>query len=557
MKYLSLLVILLGFACSVKGAPLQYGVPIDFPETQQAPTVNHALDDAQRAGMSLVKVRVDWPRIQPDAKTWNFTSLDALVTKARARDLTVVLVFGPAPSWTVSYLKRPTPEQLTRACPDLKPYVRFATEVAKRYADRVRYYQLWERPTAASLLATAAQTRKLFRAAARAVHGVNPALRVIAPEPGDVELGWIYDYLREAQGAEQPDILLLSAVSERATPEALMRRFSVLRDRVLPAPAPMLWGGISVTVEQEWGWTAAAALLLQNVSTLLLQPTAPYRDLCAKPAFFSELQTLATLRGQNYLGWQRVGPATAGVFEKGKQQSAVILPDASPAAGAALRLVQSVEPVEDGIAVPTRRVEVRRLTGGTQQIEVSDDAQFPLPPQPIILAGVSLAPTAGALPLRASPMTCESVSLDRSGADPRAIRPLRNLPGGRYAQVVIQGQIEVLQTIRDQQPWIHLDVPDDFLFFNLERRPVEVSVRVRGVTKAQKTGLSLYYDAIGGMNNSAWQWIDIGPYKEFTYTFRLNDALFAGSEGYDLRLDMGGSEENLRVIDVTVWKLAR
>jgi hypothetical protein len=553
---LLLLLILLVFAFSVKGAPIQLGVPIFSPDLQGAPTFDHALDDARRAGMSVVQIRADWPRIQPDAKTWNFVWLDALVAKAQARGLTVVLVFGPAPSWAVSYLREPTPEELTRARPDVPAYERYVTEVAKRYAGRVRYYQLWERPVVTNLLATAADAHKLYRAAARAVHAVDPALLAVAAEPGDVQLGWIHAYLHGARGIERPDILLLSAATDRSSPEALARRLDMLRDRVLSEPAPILWASVTAATEQEWCWSAAASLLLQDVSTLLLQPTAAYRDICAKPTFLGELQSLATLRGLEYLGWQRVGPALAGVFGTDERQCAVILPDDFLTAGAALRLIACMEPVDDGIAVPSQRVEVRRLSGTAQHIDVDEEVEFTLSPRPVILNSVLLSPTAGTPPRRSSPMTCSDVSLDPTGADRAAIRPLRNLPGGQYGEEKYQGRVEILRTVRDEQPWIHLDVPDDFLFFNIERRPVEVTVCVRGVKVAEKTGFLLYYDAIGGMVNSAWQWIDVGPFKKLSYTFRLDDALFAGSEGYDLRLDMGGSEENIRLIDVTVRKPA-
>ena len=558
MKRLTLfLIILLGFACSVKGAPVQLGVPIPIPDAARAPAYDHSLDDARRAGASIVQIRAEWPRIQPDAKTWNFATLDALVTKAQARKLDVVLVFGPAPAWTVTYLKNPSPQQLARARPDAAAYAKYVTAVTKRYADRVKYYQPWERPTGATLLATAEETWKLYRIAAKAVHAVNPALMVVAPEPGDMQLGWIYTYLRSCTGTERPDVLLLSAVTDRATPDAFARRFQLLHSRVLPKPAPVLWGSAIAATEQEWGWIAAASLLLQNVSTLIVQPAAAHRDICAKPAFLGELQSLASLTGQQYLGWQRIGPALAGAFGTGKGQCAVILPDGGLDAAAALSLVASAKPVDGGIAVPAQCVTVRRLSGTSQQIDVKEDIRFPLSARPVILSGVLLAPTAGAPPWNAAPMTCGSVSLDLAGADPDAIRPLRGLPGGKYQQVAFDGKVEMLITVRDTAPWIYLDVPDDFLFFNIDRHPVEVSVRVRGVREAKKSGLSFYYDGVGGMTNSHWQWVDVGPFTEYTYTFRFDNALFAGSEGYDLRLDMGGSTEPIKVLGMTVRKLPR
>lgn len=558
MKRLTLfLIMLLGFACSVKGAPIQLGVPIPGPDSTQAAISNHPFDDAQRAGASVVQIRAEWPRIQPDAKTWNFTTLDALVAKAKAHKLDVVLVFGPAPRWTVTYLKNPSAAQLARARPEVVAYSKYVTAVTKRYADRVKYYQPWERPSGATLLATAEDTWKLYRIASRAVHAVNPALRVVAPEPGDVQLGWIDDYLRGCKGTERPDCLLLSAVTDRATPEALARRLEMLHTRVLTKPAPVLWGGVIAATEQEWGWTAAAALLLQNVSTLIIQPTAAYRDICAKPVFLGELQSLASLSGQQYLGWQRVGPAMAGAFGSGNKQCAVILPDGVLGEDAALSFVASAKPVDGSLAVPAQCVTVRRLSGTSQQIDVGKEVRFPLSSRPVILSGVLLSPTAGVPPWDATQMTCDCVSLDLAGADPASIRPLRGMPGGKYQQMAFEGKAEMLITVRDTAPWIYLDVPDDYLFFNIDRQPVEVTIRVRGVRTAKKSGFSLYYDGIGGMTNSRWQWVDVGPFAEYTYTFRLDNALFAGSEGYDLRLDMGGSTESIRVLGMTVRKLSR
>jgi len=553
---LLLLFILLGFTLSVKGAPIQFGIPTNFPDSIGAPSFDHALDDAKLAGMSLVQIRADWPRIQPNADTWNFAWLDALITKAQARDLAVVLVFGPAPRWTASYLKDPAPEEIERARPDITPYERYVTAVTKRYAGRVRYYQLWERPIVANLLATAAESRKLYRAAARAVHRVDPTLRVIAAEPGDVQLGWINDYLREANGLERPDILLLSAVTERSTPEALARRMEMLRERVLTEPAPVLWASVTAATEQEWCWSAMVTLLMQNVTTLLPQPTAAYRDICAQPALLGELQSLAMLQGQRYLGWQRVGTALIGAFGKDEPQYAVILPDEPPVAGAALRLVPSAAPVDGGIAVPAKSVEVSKLSGTTERIDVDEEMDYRLSSRPIIMTGVLLQPAAGPPPRKSTPITCGSVGIDPSGADRDAVRPLRDLPGGKYGQEKYQGKIEIIRTLRDKEPWIHLDVPDDFIFYNSERQAVEVTISVRGSREPEKAGFLLYYDAVGGMAYSNWQWIDVGPFNKYSYTFRLDNALFAGSEGYDLRLDMGGSEEDIRLVDVAVRKIA-
>lgn len=429
--------------------PPQFARTIPTRDSSRDAEALQAIAAAKDAGVRVVQLRATWPRLQPEPGKWDFAWLDALVRQAAAQGLEVALVLGPAPAWTAPHLKNPSPEQLERAVPNRGSLVLCAEVLAKRYGAKIAYLQPWERPDCAHLLAGRNEALALFRAVTRAVHQVNPALRVIVPEPGGLQLGWIDALLAGCTAEERPDILLLDGSAHDLT--TLAWRLRTLHAKVLPADdGPDLWASLHD------GEVARAALLArQSATTLLLSCDA------------RELPVLTE---------------------------------------------------EDLAPCPA-------------------DARTP------------------------DPVEGDTVRLDLSDKDPAGIHALPTFTGGEFRRMLCEDG-EALCTVRDDAPWIHLAVPDGFLFYNREKLPVEVTVRVAGVTAPMRTGFSLMYDSANGMAYTRWQWIDALPSAvttdsptEFTYTFRLNDALFSDSEGYDLRIDMGGSRESVRVLDVAIRKI--
>ncbi len=497
-------------------------------------------------GLHRVTLHADWTRLQPGARHWDFAWLDAAVNAATVHGLQVVLTLGPAAPWAVSYLKDPTPEEAARAHPDLPAYTAYVTAVARRYADRVTYYQLWERPTGTTLLAAPGTVRALFRAGARALHAVNPALQAVVSEPGDVDLGWIADYLDAAHGDERPDVLVLAPIHFTTTPEALWWRMTTLRARVLPADAPALWVDVPCTPDAAAGWRLTAAALLQGVTGVTLCG-ADLDDGATRTA----LHALLTVQGCACAGWALLGPQQpAGVFTSGSETRVLLLPLQT----GSLTLLPAASPQRDGVAVPDGAVTVVALDDLPRRVTVDSETALPLTTQPLVLAGVTVPVLDGAPVVQPPAVPGDTVALDPTGADPHAIHALRDLPGGHFDIDTVEHQ-PVLCTVRQTQPWLHFDIPDGFLFYNSARRPVAVTVQVYGAMTERHCGFSLYYDGVGGMMNSPWQWIDMGPNKIYTYTLRLDDALFADRDGYDLRVAMGGSEEPVRLVGLSVTKL--
>ncbi|HEY3417628.1 MAG TPA: hypothetical protein VGM23_12155, partial [Armatimonadota bacterium] len=214
----------------------------------------------------------------------------------------------------------------------------------------------------------------------------------------------------------------------------------------------------------------------------------------------------------------------------------------------------TVDSSTDAVSVPEGDTTMLYLDGAEKDVTVKEPTTVRLAGSPVLINRAAIHPEARVLTSSPQCVEDDCISLSANGSNPLALCPLRDLPGGEYT-VEAYDDVCRLATRIEVAPWIHLEVPDGFLFYNTGRVPVEVTVSVQGVGQAQKTGFYLYYDAVNGMACSRWQWIETGYDKVYTYTFRLNDALFADSEGYDLRLDMAGSSESVRLVNACIRKL--
>ncbi|MHB9110224.1 MAG: glycoside hydrolase 5 family protein [Armatimonadota bacterium] len=493
--YWVLLLLLCGAA---QAAPVGFGLPLS-PAAEGDPAAARAeMVRMKAAGVQYVRIRTNWPRLQPAAVTWNFAPLDALVREADAAGLEPVLVLGPAPGWTVTYLKKPTAAELRRAYPTLTAVRAYAGAVARHYRGRVRYYQLWERPSSTTLLANPCTVQALFRGMAAAIHAVDSDLQVIAPEPGDLNLSWVRGLLANAKEVERPDILLLAPDRHASSPRSFWFRAGVLRDHL---SVPATWAEAPLHGDV----TMATAALMGQSDVIMFKPANDVLP-AADSVDYAGLTALTGLSGMRHAGWAQLASAPASLFNAGTESRWLTLP----------------EPLQAGT--------------------------------PVLLPEVDATAQPGIPDARPAPVAGDTVTLDADGQNPAALRTLRDMPAGRYSlQRLTAGT--ALCTDRDRAPWIYFDVPDGFLFFNVERRPVEIAVTVMGANQPEKAGFNLYYDAFTGMRYSAWQKIDVGPTKTFTYTFRLNDTLFSDQDGYDFLINAGGSVESVRVLDVSVRKL--
>lgn len=100
------------------------------------------LDLARELGMGVVRFNSDcWDLIQPTAKTFDFTAMDALVELIRPYSMDIVFTTPISARWN-----RATTADSHTATTDLQAVHRLITSVAARYRGEIRYYEAWNEP---------------------------------------------------------------------------------------------------------------------------------------------------------------------------------------------------------------------------------------------------------------------------------------------------------------------------------------------------------------------------------------------------------------------------
>ena len=554
-KFLLVVLLLVGFtwAMSARSATVQFSVALRQQDMTTPEATIELLKQIAASGAKRIILPADWPSIEPQSGQLNFAALDLAVNAARAENLQVFLMLGPSPQWAVTHLDEIAgPEVVARAHPNLVAYRNYVTNTARYFKGRVAGYQLWQKPTLYAMVAKSCVVFDFYKAGTQAIRLADPTALVIAAEPGDIKLAWIAEYLAAVKGRDRADILLLSQETLIANPQQLAWRIQALRNSIIPKEnAPQIWLQcvLDEAEEQATASLVAMSLILKMTDIVLATRKAPLTAQGLQPA----QRLMTALAGQNYGGWATPAPGFCGSqYSRDGEVCLVLLPLSSTS----LTLQHQGEAI-DGPAFtmgPTACFRALGNAGDPITIEAPGEVTM-RPGYPMVMSGVEMPMTLEGHPDYAPvPVAAREVTLDFTGEDPDAIHGLRHLPGGYYAQYEYRGR-NMMATIREITPWMHFDVPDGFLFYNIEKVPVEVTVEVFGAAEANKTGFNLHYDALDGIQFTPWQWIPVGTDKTYSFTYRLDNALFSGRDGYDLRVNMGGSIDNVRVVNLTIKKL--
>ncbi len=159
------------------------GINIDLMDVEN-PARRAALERLQAHGFGWVRQRVDWGRIEPQPGIYQWEALDATLDEIVAADLTPLLVLDGSPPWARAPQDRqPTANPLAPPA-DPTDFARFARSVARRYGDRLRFYQLWDEPNIAPHWGNRhiepVHYAQLARLAAEAIRSADPDAIIVA-----------------------------------------------------------------------------------------------------------------------------------------------------------------------------------------------------------------------------------------------------------------------------------------------------------------------------------------------------------------------------------------
>ena len=530
--------------------PVTFAFSLRQQDISSSEKISETINRVVASGATRVIIPADWPTIEAQKGVFCFDALDALLSVVEEAKLQPVLLLGPSPNWAVTYLDNPGPEEIARAHPDLAAYRNYVAIVARRYRGRVFGYQLWQQPTAYALLAQTSVVYSLYQAGTLALRSADPDARVIIAEPGDVKIAWIADYLQFVKDKAVPDIILLSQDNANITLREFAWHIQALREKALISDSsPKIWMKFPLPEKSDCPSESLLAMaLIQQLTDIVLETAKiTLEDLHIAPMN----DIICAISGMDYAGWAEAVPGVFCSRYQRQDSSRLIL---LPYPGAVLPIVPTTGEYKCGILADKMVVTTLGGERTTETMEAPKDYSC-FAGYPLMFSDATLPLTQTGHPDCSPEISMENeVTLDFSGEDPDAIRGLRYIKGGYYAQYNIDGR-PMMATIREVTPWMHFDIPDSFVFYNREKVAFDITFEVIGAVEENKTGFNLYYDALDGIRITPWQWIAVGKDKTFSYTFRITDALFSGRDGYDLRLNMGGSIDNVRVVALTVRKV--
>ena len=543
------------------GAAVQLGADIDLvglaPETREAELARLA-----EAGVSTVRLALDWNRVEPEPGSFIWEADDAAVDAALSHSLQVVLLLGPCAEWAVDPAWEVPPDQLRNSVPrSLDLWQRYSHQAIGHFRQRVSHWQVREQPNARRFRGTHRDYLALLQETAQVLRDLDPAGLLVMPESGSFDAAAI-DRLSSSSAWPACDVIGLYPPASAADEWRAALSWAVLRHEILAADGDR--------TRPFWLLAGDAELATERWIQYYLLSAAFGADRCYLPAAAIGRAWTAPLAELSYLGFLRLGPEVWALVMEGAEGVVVT------AWSAEEREISASEfgAVSDAEAV-LRAAPVGGAPGSAARAE-EGGIILKLGPTPAVIAGldvgnslVSGTPTRSdvlaGLPtpdLSAVPSVYADYGMAERPEFGLSNRTMRGLPGGDIGEEPWSGR-PCLRTRmsrgsgpgKPDNPWIYFDVDDRWLYLGRGRTPVMITVECAGSIRGEeKLGFNIMYDSSTGYRFSPWQWVGAG-YGWRSYRVVLDDASFGNRAGYDFRINAKGSKQDLWVTAVTVEKL--
>ncbi|MGH2348060.1 MAG: beta-galactosidase [bacterium] len=508
----------------------------------------------RRAGATWVKLLADWSALEPVKGQFAWKSTDDAVAAATAAGLRVVLVLAYTPKWA-SYATGPelsNPSIYSRQpAKRAADWQAFVTAVVTRYKAKVQDWQVWTVLGLPAFRGTTSEYLTLLRGARVKSKAADAGSRIILSTPPGMDLAFIRRALTEA--GSQFDAISLNPLG--LSPDQFMRPMRVLRAQVLarqPKAVSVEWDPRTLGDRPRWPGQFVKAVVVGRTFGVgqVFWAAPPAADVESARKTFDE-----RVGGKPFVGYLVRPGAVAIAFGEGP--TSVV----AWSVGAEAQLQ-----VEASAAVYATMGEVRQ-----QSAPGGDKILLRLTPDPVVVAeaGAALFGEARAtleargLPLAPGERDYSEAGLVRATLGKANVEDglynmrFRGRKNGAVEVVEVDGSEAVRTNTSKDVVFIYFDVDDSFLFYVDDRAAVEIAVEVRGAAAPQQLGFNIFYDSMTGYRFTPWQWVEAKA-GWVTYTFRLTDANFANTWGWDFAVNaVGNRKENLTVRTVTVRKVAR
>ena len=512
------------------------------------------------AGAGGVRLPLDWNRVEPKSNRFSWKADDAAVNAARAKKLDVTLVLGPNAVWAVNPAwKVPLKDRAYSIPKSLSLWERYVRQAAMHFKGRVRYWQVREQPNIRNFRGARSEYLRLVTSAARVLRKVDPAAVLIVPEGGALDVAEI-DRLCGSNLRAACNVLgVYLPASHDVSASALA--WSVLSKEV---------PGVGTAARRPvWVLGADGVLPAESWAQQYLLAWAFGASRVYLPAPAVDQAWLAPLSQLRYLGFLKLGPEVwAFAFED--ETGPVV---AAWSSGTAEIPAADLAPVLEAAAL-----KQSCLLGGDPGAAGLDGngTRLRLGPRPILVRGLDAAkaehPGApGRADLLASrpgpdldPSSPVYVDYSRPESPEYGLynRGLRSRVGGRVEEETHNGRLCLRTRIgsdpqddESDSPWVYFDVDDRWLYFGRGKTPVAITVECDGsYLGEEKLGFNVMYDSITGYRFTRWQWVEPGSGWK-SYRVELPDVSFADRNGYDFRINIKGSKQDIWISSVKVERI--
>ena len=103
------------------------------------------LAQLRQAGFGWARQRISWADVEPVQGELHWEDSDRIIHDLSNSSLTPVIVLDGSPAWARSQVDAEAKNDLAPP-KNLEDFAVFAERFANRYADEVRYYQIWDEP---------------------------------------------------------------------------------------------------------------------------------------------------------------------------------------------------------------------------------------------------------------------------------------------------------------------------------------------------------------------------------------------------------------------------
>jgi len=544
-------------ACAPLGARAQGAAPPSAGASAASPAASRTLSDAfgldvatrgapggsavppaAVAGVGWVRITANWADLEPARGTYAWAELDEAIRRAQAARERVLVMVQTTPRWAAPEPSAPPSVWRHQPPQRLGDWQAFVAAAATRYRGRVAAWQIEPALDLAMFRGTSEDYRQMLHAARDAVRRADRAAWVVAASPSGIDLAFIKALLGRA--GDDFDALML--YPRGRTPGDVLEALGVIRARILGADARhQLW----MSARPEWG--AEAPLAVAALAGGVAREFWPRLD--------APLATVVRLLGAaRFVGPLDRGPDVyALVFTDGVAPVAVVW-----SAGAPRAVPLATTGALTAIGAAGRVV----ASGAESTVVAGPEPVFVSNPAPSVVEEARRTAQQGPFQVPRDSAhdfsKAESVSAELGATNVEHglyNQRLRSLRSGNVVPISVDGAEAVRTDQARDAVYVYFDVDHSFAYFVDGRYDVVISVEVHRASAPQLVGFNLLYDSTSGYRFTPWQWVEAGQ-GWATYTFRITDANFASTWGWDFAVNgAGDKKENLVVRAVTVKKV--